>query len=176
MRIAITGHTSGIGKACFDMLGKEHEVVGYSRSNGWNIDDHNRLSLEIIDGNFDVLINNAYSGTSQVSILQTVFDAWKNKNKKIVSIGSIAADFLQRNTLFEDYTLNKRTLEDAHNRRVTDGTCQSILVKPAFTDTPMLKRAPKIVMTAQEVAEIVKYTIEQPETVYISELRVWPKK
>ena len=37
MKISITGHSKGIGKACFDLLSKEHNVVGFSRSNGFNI-------------------------------------------------------------------------------------------------------------------------------------------
>ena len=37
MKIAITGHTKGIGQAIYDLLGQEHDVIGYSRSNGYNI-------------------------------------------------------------------------------------------------------------------------------------------
>ena len=39
MKIAITGHSKGIGKACSDLLSAEHEVIGLSRSNGYNIDE-----------------------------------------------------------------------------------------------------------------------------------------
>ena len=41
MRIAITGHTSGIGKAlykrCEEQSFPRHEPIGFSRSNGFNI-------------------------------------------------------------------------------------------------------------------------------------------
>ena len=38
MKIAITGHTRGIGKACADVF-RHHTIYGYSRSNGYDIKD-----------------------------------------------------------------------------------------------------------------------------------------
>ena len=40
MKIAITGHTKGIGKALYDNLSQQHEVEGYSRSNGFDISNN----------------------------------------------------------------------------------------------------------------------------------------
>ena len=58
MKIAITGHSKGIGKACFDVLSKDHEVIGFSRSNGFNINQPRKIFIASI--NCDVFINNAY--------------------------------------------------------------------------------------------------------------------
>ena len=33
----VTGSGKGIGKACADLLGQQHEIVGLSRSNGFDI-------------------------------------------------------------------------------------------------------------------------------------------
>ena len=56
MKIAITGHTKGIGKACADVF-SEHEVIGFSRSNGFDI----QAIEPILDSSndCDVFINNA---------------------------------------------------------------------------------------------------------------------
>ena len=65
MKIAITGHSRGIGKACFDLFSAEHECVGFSRSNGYDI---SKGIINIIDQSLecDVFINNAYFEFKQV--------------------------------------------------------------------------------------------------------------
>jgi len=96
MRIAVTGHTSGIGEAVYDMcdltLDGFNDVRGYSKSNGWNIaeEDGDKIIQELIDFDPDVLINNAYYPKIQTKILTTLFEEWKGKPKTIVNVGSIA--------------------------------------------------------------------------------------
>ena len=66
MKIAVTGHTSGIGRAVHDMcdltLEGQNTVRGYSKSNGWNLaeDNGDKLIQELVDFDPDVLINNAW--------------------------------------------------------------------------------------------------------------------
>ena len=55
MKIAITGHTKGIGLAIYDLLGQEHNVFGYSRTNGYNINNPEKIFEEAKD--FDIFIN-----------------------------------------------------------------------------------------------------------------------
>ena len=59
MKIAITGHTNGIGKACYDLLSQEHQVIGFSRSSDYDINDPESIFSSAKDS--DVFINNAYS-------------------------------------------------------------------------------------------------------------------
>jgi nucleoside-diphosphate-sugar epimerase len=58
MKVAITGHTRGIGQALFNELTKKgHLVVGYSRSTGYDIseiDTQTKILEEIKD--YDVFI------------------------------------------------------------------------------------------------------------------------
>lgn len=61
MKYAITGHSRGIGKECFDLFTQDgHEVVGFSRSNGYDIRDP-QARKQIIEQSLDadVFINNA---------------------------------------------------------------------------------------------------------------------
>ena len=64
MKIAITGHSSGIGADIYGKLVDDpgFEVRGYSKSNGWNIaeQDGDRIINELLDFDADVVFNNAY--------------------------------------------------------------------------------------------------------------------
>ena len=74
MKIALTGHTSGIGKALYDILSKDHEVVCFSRSNGYNIQDDKIKELIVQESlQCDVFINNAYYEMAQVDILNKLW-------------------------------------------------------------------------------------------------------
>ena len=87
MKIAITGHSKGIGKACHDLLSKEHEVIGLSRKNGFNIEEVEPIIL--VANSCDVFINNAYSGIQQSVIFDRLFQMWRNDDMKtIVNINS----------------------------------------------------------------------------------------
>jgi len=178
MKIAITGHTSGIGKSCFDLLSSKHNVFGYSRSNGWDISNIEMICQDLIHNDFDIVINNAYFEDCQVKILQRMYEEWKNTNKKIISMGSVVTDHLHFTSKDgEDYTLYKRMLEDAHNRRTVGNTCQSILVKPAQVDTPLMREDNvQTILSPLEVANVIEFIINSPENVYVSQLTVWPKK
>jgi NADP-dependent 3-hydroxy acid dehydrogenase YdfG len=92
MKILITGHTKGIGNAVYNRLLKAgHNVVGFSRSNNNDISDTKTIIKKIIKEDPDVLINNAYHKNSQTEILKSVYRAWKEKNKTIINMCSVAA-------------------------------------------------------------------------------------
>ena len=72
MKIAITGHRKGIGKAFAEELtARGHEIVGISRSDGENIrrTAHTAGLIEPCD----MLINNAISFYAQTELL---FEVW----------------------------------------------------------------------------------------------------
>ena len=89
MKISITGHTKGIGKAIYNVLSEEHDVIGFSRSNGFNISDPRKIFVASIG--CDVFINNAYimDTKDQINLFNMFFEQWKDDpNKFIVNIGS----------------------------------------------------------------------------------------
>ena len=58
MKIAITGHTTGIGKAIHDWFLGDADILGFSKSNGYDItnkDDRIKIINESMD--CDVFIN-----------------------------------------------------------------------------------------------------------------------
>ena len=88
MKIAITGHTQGIGLALatvFEQYG--HEVVGFSRANGFDISDP-QARLAMLSHEVDVFINNAYHPTGQTALLKELIERWGNSNTLIVHMSS----------------------------------------------------------------------------------------
>jgi short-subunit dehydrogenase involved in D-alanine esterification of teichoic acids len=88
MKIAITGHTRGIGKALADAYAAQgHEIVGLSKSQGHDI--NRPWTLVPLIEPCDVFINNAQDGFAQTNLLFEVWDKWQNNtNKKIINIGA----------------------------------------------------------------------------------------
>ena len=82
MKIAITGHTSGLGKTLAKELNKNHEIIGFSRKN-IAIENYKKIVNKTLD--CDIFINNAHSYFYQTLLLQEIFNKWKNKNKTIVN-------------------------------------------------------------------------------------------
>lgn len=86
-KIVITGHTGGIGKAIYDKF-KEiscHEIVGLSRSNGYDIDKNFDKVVEAAAG-ADLFINNAYRDRQQLHL----FNSLKDKVNSMVVMGSVS--------------------------------------------------------------------------------------
>ena len=68
MKIAITGHSAGIGKSFTSLLeSRGHQVIGLSRRNGKNIRSLHKILGDIID--CDMFINNAQEGFAQTELL-----------------------------------------------------------------------------------------------------------
>lgn len=77
MKMAITGHKKGIGKAFAEQLIKKgHIIVGISRSDGENIrrTSHTASIIEPCD----MFINNAISMYAQTELLFEVWHRWQN--------------------------------------------------------------------------------------------------
>jgi hypothetical protein len=86
-KIVITGHTSGIGQAIYNKF-KEiscREIIGMSRSNGYDIDQDFDKIVEEATG-AELFINNAYRDRQQLKL----FNALKNKVDMMVVMGSVS--------------------------------------------------------------------------------------
>ena len=111
MKIAITGHSAGIGLAFAKIYETQgHEIVGLSRRNGYNI-----RSLPKIAGMIepcDMFINNAQVGYAQTELLFEVWRRWKGQQKYIVNIGTQMTDmFLPPKEEWDEYIIQKKALD-----------------------------------------------------------------
>jgi len=105
MKCVVTGHTSGVGKTIYEhFLSKGWNVIGMSRSNGYNIElDQDRIVQESIG--CDIFVNCAYSNNAQLELLNKLH----GKVKNIIVVGSVAADYAK---VWKDYGLNKFSLQE----------------------------------------------------------------
>jgi NAD(P)-dependent dehydrogenase (short-subunit alcohol dehydrogenase family) len=89
MKIAITGHTAGIGQALARVLSQRgHEIVGLSKRDGHNIRVIPKIAAKIEP--CDMFINNAQAGYAQTELLYAVWESWQGQaNKHIWCISTI---------------------------------------------------------------------------------------
>jgi nucleoside-diphosphate-sugar epimerase len=133
MRIAVTGHTAGLGKSFFqECINRGHTVKGFSRTNGYDLRDYTNVGHMLDQVNeFDLFINNAKPDYAQSQILYRLVR--QGTCKKIVSIGSevITSPPTWTDTFLLEYLTQKTAL--AHSVRVLSNVskCQLILLNPA---------------------------------------------
>lgn len=88
MKIAITGHTAGIGQALAEEYALDgHKIVGLSKREGNNI----RNTLKICDQiePCDIFINNAQAGYSQTELLFEMAQRWQGTKKHIMVVSTM---------------------------------------------------------------------------------------
>lgn len=175
MKIAITGHTSGIGLALFNYYSnKGNEVIGFSRSNGYDLSDDSNISKIIKEvKDCDIFFNNAYYELSQVKLLYAMHMLWQQNPKKcMVVTGSRSADFIDHRT--SGYTLMKSALDTAIKQCQYSSRYHLLNFKPGYTNTPMAtdtnkntssmfgpksKTVPDIMMDPNDLAELLDLVI-----------------
>lgn len=176
MKIAITGHSKGIGKELYNMLSLDHTCEGFSRSNGFDIEKQQDLIVKGIH-KCDVFVNNAYKGYEQVNLLNRVWDLWKHDDTKtIVNISSLSKyPGLSGNT--SGYSATKAAL--SHQAfllmfKDVDRKCRMININPGYVDTDMTSHVQNTnMLTAKECAECIVWAINQPQHIEIGELGLW---
>jgi NADP-dependent 3-hydroxy acid dehydrogenase YdfG len=88
MKIAITGHSAGIGAALARAYQNHgHEIVGLSRRDGNNIRNTEKICDQIEP--CDVFVNNAQAGYAQTELLFEMAQRWTNTKKHIVVISTM---------------------------------------------------------------------------------------
>lgn len=143
MRIAITGHSNGIGKSFAQYLSSRgHEIVGLSKRHGDNIRNIPKIVDKILT--CDMFINNAQAGYAQTELFQHVAYQWKNDSDKMIwNISTVmASDYkmpdipgMEDKSLAE-YRSQKRALEDAIKTAKSQSvSCRIILIRPGAVAT-----------------------------------------
>ena len=169
-KIAITGHTKGIGKAIADLYSKKnYEVVGLSRSNGYDMSSDQDKMLEVM-AKCNLIVLNAYAGRTQLEMLKKIYSAFHHQPKKVVVITSTSGteqgvdqDF--NNEAYKEYCKNKKELIGYVSDLQEDLFYKAMSVYdvcPDVVDTEMTKdlwnNLPKL--KAAEVADAVENCFE----------------
>lgn len=181
MRVAITGHTKGIGLELYNLM---PGAIGFSRRTGYNIADaSSREAIWQASKDCDVFINNAYSTEyiyAQTDLLWMFWRGWEDSltEKKIVCISSWAGTVVDRYQRINEYAVQKHTL-DVACRQLTSSNgiptkCRILNVKPGFVNTPGLRHAeaaPKI--QPQNLARLILNLITTRDY-WVPEISVLP--
>lgn len=139
MKIAITGHSSGIGQALAKQYeSRGHEIVGLSRRNGFNIRSLHKIVGPIAD--CDWFINNAQAGFAQTELLFAVYERWQDKPEKFIMNISTKMVRSPISTIpglgYDAYRTQKVALEEAHMQLAfKDGGPRMMLVRPGAVAT-----------------------------------------
>lgn len=157
MNVAITGHTSGIGLSIANYFwGRGDTVLGYSRSNGYNIND-STTRKKIVDSAADckIFVNNAYNNfdNSQEEMLRAIFNQWRDRGDRLII--NISTRWTKDD---HPYCLTKRSL---------DKFCEDNLyskpailnLKPGWIDTPRVLQFKKQKMPADVLVKLLDYAI-----------------
>ena len=144
MKIAITGHKQGIGKAFAEQLSaRGHEIVGISRSDGENI--RRTAHTAGLIAPCDMLINNAISFYAQTELLFEVWHKWQNI-KEVRHIWNISTRVCEQDhdidikglTMRESmqYRNQKMALELAHHQLNSQpSNIRMELIRPGSVNT-----------------------------------------
>jgi len=144
MKIAVTGHKRGIGKAFAEQLSdRGHTIVGISRSDGENIRRvaHTASLIEPCD----VFINNAISMYAQTELLFEVWHRWQHSDL-VHHIWNISTKVCESDTDKQihgltmresmEYRNQKMALELAHVQLYSqDSKTQMRLIRPGSVNT-----------------------------------------
>ena len=173
MKVALTGHTSGLGKCIFQRFSPD--CLGFSRNNGFDIGDFDSRK-RILDrcADTDVFINNAHSGFAQVALLYDLYDTWKHSDKLIINISSISSDGTASSV--HPYSVNKSALDKASDQLSNlDNSCRICNIKPGWIDTPRVSAVTdRIKMRPDDVVDLIAYIVNLPRDLVIPSITVVP--
>ncbi len=123
MKIALTGHTKGLGSAIYENLGQKHKITGFSRSNGYDIKspmDRKRIIRESEDCN--VFINLVHNYYHQTDMLLEMFKSWEGSSKLIINVSSGVVDD-------QDWGLDRLDYIEYKNQKVALESMGKLLTK-----------------------------------------------
>ena len=95
MKIAITGHCDGIGKAIYDKLtDKGHELIGFDIADGSGDILNGRKEIIEKSKDCDVFINNAFNlEGAQTDMFNDIYELWKDERKQLINICSASKHY-----------------------------------------------------------------------------------
>ena len=178
MKIAITGHTHGIGKAFAEQLTERgHFIVGISRRDGQNIRrvPHTASLIEPCD----MFINNAQTQFAQTELLYEVWQRWQGLERYIWNISTMMTELPinttpdgQEDIIMSQYRTQKLALENASRQlRFKSNWPKISIIRPGGVATQPTWNNENKADVNQWVKSIID-TFSHNDTIDISEISV----
>jgi short-subunit dehydrogenase len=172
VKIGITGHTKGLGLTIYNTLNSTHNVIGFSRTNGYDVQSPNKIIEKLND--CDVFINNVYYQTTQSDLFLKLFEKWKDLEKTIININS--SSIHQSGAWNPIYVSNKKHLNNITQSlidkypnkkvRVINLNLGTLESHNGFANFNKIEN--------NKVAEIIEWCINQPHGIEIQQLTILP--
>ena len=173
-RIAITGHSAGIGQALAKVYQAQgHNIVGLSRRNGHNIRSIPKIAAMIEP--CDIFVNNAQAGFAQTELLFAVYKLWQGKeSKKIINVSTMMTlepvSTIPGIEMIE-YHNQKLALEEAHRQLLYLHNWPKLcLVKPGAVATQPGQTSPRPCADVNHWAETVISILDAGADLDVAEL------
>ena len=176
MKIAITGHTEGIGAALARAFEKHnHSIVGLSKSNGYNIKITPRCA-DAIDP-CHVFVNNAQAGFAQTELLFEMHRRWAGQNKWIIVISTMMTqEPVTSIPGLEEYRVQKVALEEAVKQlRHKSRFPRIAIVRPGDIATTETKTAPPSADVDRWAEFVVNTMLATEPDLWIDDISVGPR-
>lgn len=167
MKVAITGHTKGLGaELATRFYNRGDDVLGFSRTTGCDLNRQSHRDeavLKIIDS--DIFINNTHFGFGQMELLGKVFTHWQNKPSNIIVNISSESSYHQKDSL-RPYSIQKMALdEQARQLQRIDNGPKIINVRPGYFETKVEGG-----MKIETVADVIMYAISNVNLFLIKDI------
>ena len=172
LKIAITGHTAGLGQSLFNHFQRKGYLVeGFSRSNGYDLSRPECLQQLVKKvSSCDILINNAHAGWCQVELLYLMFEQWKFQPKQIINLSSNSSDGIKN--YVHPYAVQKTALDKASEQlnAVREAKCRITTLRPGWLDTERIRqlKVSDAKISLQEMATLIEWLVCLPKTLHIS--------
>lgn len=176
MKIAITGHSAGIGQALAKQYeNRGHEIIGLSRRNGHNIRNISKI-VNLIEP-CDMFINNAQAGYAQTELLFEIANRWHGTKKHIMIISTMMTE--SPTTVIPgltEYWCQKVALETAVRQLKNDKIAVKLtIVKPGDIATSLNKTVPPSADVDRWAETLIKiFDLTNPD-LEISEISLGPR-
>ena len=158
MKIAITGHTQNLGKEIYTLFKKENEVIGFSRTNNYPLENYEKIIQDVND--CDVFINNTYHPIYQQKLFEELFEEWKYKEKTIFNILTSA---ILNNGSIDEYIESKINLQKSSINLINKHSNIKLRVVNLYPNTlEHNKRVISNKIKFSEIFDIIKFQLMNP--------------
>lgn len=141
-KVAVTGHTSGIGKEIYEYCQFHGALVkGYSRSNGFDLKEGTGDTIinAILRDDPEIVFNHAWYPRAQNKILKILHTQWADREKVIINTGSATCYYSIGASIYES---DKAELRDYCIAKATDypykNKCRLHNVSMGWTNSKIL--------------------------------------
>ena len=180
MKVAITGHSKGIGKAlkdCFESNG--HVVLGFSRSNGYDIvSPQCRANIVAELATCEIFINNAWAANAQQLMLAEACEAFMNTNKVIVNISSkliyVDEQDIKDIAWYMQYKKDKLAGQQLTINNILSPNPNIMNVVAGLIDTEMAAHLSGDRMDPKDVAELIYFMYDNRHKVMVQDITISP--